>query len=485
MPNAVSKSKLKIFLSHASEDKAFVRRLEAMLEAEGFTVWVDYDDIHSGDNFVQRIDQALAWCDALLLVWSQAARASRWVEIEWTNALSLRKVIIPCVLDQTPVPSLLDNISYASFRDFEAGHAQLLQALRPRPNQTEPPPAPESNIRDRRVDAAAPSSAEVGQRFDLLVQVRFPDSPLLGLEEWPSKRKPEHLEQTSESIALQFPFDPRTGKLTAAKLEVQIVAPDFEIAGSARQRVLVPPEAFSKCLAFLITPKQSGVCRINVEVYDIDQTYLGAIPLETSIGGAPAAQAFNVANLMLFVMVGQERITPSAKLGEGDGIISRPASSIPPPSQPAPATRAPEFPPQSSEHETRYELPRSKASGCFGRVAFGLGVLASLVTVLAFVFDLPEKFAWFTPASSTFFGEVRDVSGEGVEGALIEVRERIEAPIIGSGKTGPRGSFNFQIKARYEETVHVTVTLGDSLGFADFKINAGNQILTFKPFGRK
>lgn len=476
MPEPTATPKLKIFLSHSSQDKPLVRRLEIALEAAGFATWVDHDDLHAGESFPKRIGEGIAMCDVMLLIWSQPASVSHWVEEEYNSALSLRKVIIPCILDQTPLPPLLRSISYANFREFESGLQQVLHALRNLSPQTSPqpiaPPPPASNIRDRRVDAAAPSSAEVGQRIDLLVQVRFPDSPLLGLDEWPSKNKPAHLEQTSEGIALQFPIDPATGKLAPAKLEVQIIAPDFEIAGNARQRVLVPPEEYSKCLAFLITPKQTGACRINVEVYDIEQTFLGAIPLETNIGGAPATQTLNVANLMLFVVVGKEPTAPPTKAAEGE------AGSPPQPAPPAPAsegTRASEYFSYPSRHESRYELPRSKAPGCLGRVALWLGILASLATVLAFVFDLPEKFDWFTPESSTFFGSVRYPDSSPVANAVLRVQGK-----LGEGTTDAHGNFYFEVQAKPGTHIRVTVEKDGRVGFDDWQwLNDTNKTIPF------
>ncbi len=41
--------------------------------------------------------------------------------------------------------------------------------------------------------------------------------------------------------------------------------------------------------------------------------------------------------------------------------------------------------------------------GCLRRTVFSLGVLALLVTVLAFVFDLPEKLDWFTGSKTIPF----------------------------------------------------------------------------------
>lgn len=54
MPETTSTHKPKIFLSHASEDKPFVRRLEAALEAAGVEVWVDPNDLHAGEVFPRR-----------------------------------------------------------------------------------------------------------------------------------------------------------------------------------------------------------------------------------------------------------------------------------------------------------------------------------------------------------------------------------------------------------------------------------------------
>ncbi|MGH7599146.1 MAG: toll/interleukin-1 receptor domain-containing protein [bacterium] len=489
----------KIFISHAWEDKAFVRQLEDELKAAGAEVWVDHSGVRGGDNLPKRISDALEWCDTVLLIWSEAAGQSHWVELEWTNGISLKKTIIPCLLSQVQLPGMLVNRLYVDFRNVDQGLAELLRALQLErssqtkfsgisPHRQSGDRFPDTELKDRRIDSAVPSQAEVGQRIDLLVQVRFPDSPLLGREDWPTKTKPDHIEQTSESVPLEFPVDPRTGKLGPVRLEIQIIAPDFEIAGAARQRLLVPPEEYSKCLAFLITPKKTGVCRINVEIYNIEQIFLGAIPLETNIGGAPVAQALNVANLLLFVVVGQDRTaTRVSELDDVDDALPLPAPA--PKAQPKSSPREVEPEKKSDmewQHDTAYAGGPQKNTGCLGRAVLGLGLLALLVTVLAFIFDLPQKLnGLFTPASSRLFGEVLDANNKGVESAQIEVRLQIDGPLIGSATTGSRGAFNFPIKAKNEETIYVTVTRGDSVGFANYLTNAGKQIIRFKSFKKK
>ncbi len=138
----------KIFISHSWEDKPLVRRLENELQAAGAEVWVDHEGIRGGDNLPERISEALEWCNTLVLVWTKAASQSRWVKLEWTNAISLEKAIIPCRVDNAALPAILAHKAYVPFSDVEAGLAQLLQALRlskPAPSarkqQLEEPPA--------------------------------------------------------------------------------------------------------------------------------------------------------------------------------------------------------------------------------------------------------------------------------------------------------------------------------------------------------
>jgi hypothetical protein len=100
----------KIFISHSWDNKPLVRRLEAELKAAGAEVLVDHAGVRGGDNLPKEISAALAWCNTVVLVWSQLAAQSHWVELEWTNAIALRKLVIPCRLDKTALPALLSNL---------------------------------------------------------------------------------------------------------------------------------------------------------------------------------------------------------------------------------------------------------------------------------------------------------------------------------------------------------------------------------------
>ncbi|MCG3158859.1 MAG: hypothetical protein DKINENOH_05503 [bacterium] len=119
----------KVFISHSWTDKPLVLELEEALRQAGAAVWVDHVGIRGGDSLPKRISDALEWCDTLLLIWSQAASESEWVALEWESAISLKKKIVPCLLDGTKLPGILANKAYINFRDAAKATTALLGAL--------------------------------------------------------------------------------------------------------------------------------------------------------------------------------------------------------------------------------------------------------------------------------------------------------------------------------------------------------------------
>jgi len=112
----------KIFLSYSWKDKALARRFVADLKkiANTLEIWVDQSSVFVGENLVERIDKGLEWCDTVLLIWSKAASQSNWVKKEWTTAFYFGKKIVPCKLDDTPLPPLLAStvwIDYSKAQD--------------------------------------------------------------------------------------------------------------------------------------------------------------------------------------------------------------------------------------------------------------------------------------------------------------------------------------------------------------------------------
>ncbi len=122
-------TKRKVFISHSWEDNEVSRKLAEYLKRDGADIWIDYTRIHGGDSLPRRISEALEWCDTLILIWSKAAKDSYYVNLEWENALDLRKIIIPCLLDETKRPAILCRCLFIDFKNFDEGYRQLAYAL--------------------------------------------------------------------------------------------------------------------------------------------------------------------------------------------------------------------------------------------------------------------------------------------------------------------------------------------------------------------
>ena len=232
-----------------------------------------------------------------------------------------------------PQEGLYWEYDEGEFEDLARNHlTQYIRRQYALPFQS-PEPISADAEQQRRIDAAVPSQAAVDQWIDLLVQARFPDSPLLGAEDFPSKQKPASIEQITDEVSLTFPKNPETGALEDALLNVHVIAPDFTIEGTANQMIEVPPDKESKTVYFLLAARKTGTCRINVQVSNVEGIYLGTIPLETTVGDeAPAPQPL-VANLLLSVAVGEETappVTPPLSEPE-DTFFGTRTTTVPPP----------------------------------------------------------------------------------------------------------------------------------------------------------
>jgi len=98
-----------VFLSYSRADLPLIEQLEARLRASSSEIsnWRDQEKIYGGQKWPKVLGEAIADQDVFLLAWSKHATASHFVELEWNTAIALKKTIIPCLLDGTPLaPSL-------------------------------------------------------------------------------------------------------------------------------------------------------------------------------------------------------------------------------------------------------------------------------------------------------------------------------------------------------------------------------------------
>jgi tetratricopeptide (TPR) repeat protein len=81
----------KLFISHSSQDDAFVRDLRAALADHGQDGWIDSRELRGGDPLWPEIQKAIDDASAYAVVVSTDALQSKWVGTELTHALEIRK----------------------------------------------------------------------------------------------------------------------------------------------------------------------------------------------------------------------------------------------------------------------------------------------------------------------------------------------------------------------------------------------------------
>jgi len=74
-----------IFISYSHKDKDYVHKLQEALQNEGFEVWVD-DRIDYGTRWPKVIQEQLDSCSAFIVVVSESAFESEWVQNEVARA---------------------------------------------------------------------------------------------------------------------------------------------------------------------------------------------------------------------------------------------------------------------------------------------------------------------------------------------------------------------------------------------------------------
>ena len=91
---------MKIFISHASEDKDVIARpLAQKLQAMGLEVWFDEYELTLGDRIRSSIEQGLLECDYAVVVLSKAYISSDWAQKELDGIMAQEslnsKVVLP------------------------------------------------------------------------------------------------------------------------------------------------------------------------------------------------------------------------------------------------------------------------------------------------------------------------------------------------------------------------------------------------------
>lgn len=123
------KRSAKVFISYSHVDENIASAIEDSLRKKGLDVFLAKTNLQAGHRWPKEIEKSLVDCDALILLWSQHAAESDWVESERTYVKQQKKKIFIVQLDSTPIPPLLTNIQATRHSDIITTTAEILQGL--------------------------------------------------------------------------------------------------------------------------------------------------------------------------------------------------------------------------------------------------------------------------------------------------------------------------------------------------------------------
>ncbi len=125
-----------IFLCHAKEDKGFVNELNNKLISDGFITWLDTQDLLPGDEWKQKIEEAMEQSDYVIVVLSKRSLSKsgfvnkeiRYAISQWEYKPLGKKYIIPIMIDECDLPRGLKELQWLNI-EGDNWCQSLLEAL--------------------------------------------------------------------------------------------------------------------------------------------------------------------------------------------------------------------------------------------------------------------------------------------------------------------------------------------------------------------
>jgi hypothetical protein len=106
-----------IFISYARKNEEFAKKLSTYLNEIGISTWFDRKDIAAATRWEDEIYKGISNCAAFIIVLSENAIESKWVNKELEYAQKQQKTIFPILREKCKNP--LTEIQYT---DFTADH---------------------------------------------------------------------------------------------------------------------------------------------------------------------------------------------------------------------------------------------------------------------------------------------------------------------------------------------------------------------------
>ena len=106
----------RLFVSYSHLDDQLIQPITAILRATGADVFRDKEGIAPGDKWQIVIQDALDTADGIIVFWSVNSSKSLEVKSEYEKEIAVGKVVIPVLLDDTPLDPQLSQYQYIDFR---------------------------------------------------------------------------------------------------------------------------------------------------------------------------------------------------------------------------------------------------------------------------------------------------------------------------------------------------------------------------------
>ncbi|MGW7355739.1 FxSxx-COOH system tetratricopeptide repeat protein [Streptomyces sp. NPDC054802] len=137
-----------VFVSYVGADRAWAEWVAWHLREAGHRVELDVWDWRTGDNFVERMDQALERATAVVALFSNSYfDPARWTREEWTSAVARRRRLVPLTVEPLhggDVPDILAAVIRRDLHglDEQAAITALREAVDGPTGPLAPPPFP-------------------------------------------------------------------------------------------------------------------------------------------------------------------------------------------------------------------------------------------------------------------------------------------------------------------------------------------------------
>jgi hypothetical protein len=126
-----------VFLSYSRANLDQARQIEERLTALGITVWCDQEKLQVGNRWPKALGEAIAASKVVLLLWSRSAAESEFVELEWCTALALKKPVLPCLLDDAPLPTSLAAVEAVQLKGRQEAVEKIVAAVTNEPSHAD------------------------------------------------------------------------------------------------------------------------------------------------------------------------------------------------------------------------------------------------------------------------------------------------------------------------------------------------------------